>query len=74
MKYIIKLKYPDYKTAEYVSGGSFIYQGEKYACITNVFTDAKRYSSYKRAISARDKLFASCTNVPTEYEILEVDE
>lgn len=74
MKYIIRLKYSGYNSAEYISGGSFVYQGEKYACITNVFKDAKRYSSYKVAVNARNKLFSSCTNVPSEYEILEVNE
>lgn len=60
-----------YSRREYYLGGSYIFQGEKYACIGNR-EDAKQFKSIKVAENAYKKIYMSCTNVPETFEIEEV--
>lgn len=54
---------------EYYSGGTYQFHGEKYACITGSLSEAKLFRSQKTAENAYNKLFKSCANVPSDYEI-----
>ncbi len=73
-KYIIAFKdfmSPHY---EYYSGGSYMYNGEKYAIYGSI-QEAKRYASKKLAESSARKLAEGrCVNVSPYYEIIEVEE
>lgn len=70
-KYIIKVRF--YSHSEFVSGGSYVFKGEKYATFGYRDT-AKRYKSRKIAENAMKKLQASCVNMDGNAEILEVKE
>lgn len=71
MMYRLKFLYNDSTAThmEYYSGGTYIFHGEKYACITGFHSDAKLFRSQKTAESAYNKLHKSCVNVPSDYEI-----
>lgn len=60
-----------YLKRDYYLGGSYIFQGEKYACIGNR-ENAKQFKSKKVAENVYKKIYATCTNVPNKYEIEEV--
>lgn len=71
MKYIIGIY--DGIHADYIVGGSYIFQHEKYAILTECRKDAKRYSSYNRASAALKKLHTSCVNIYGKCKIEEVE-
>lgn len=75
MKYILAFieNYGGTSVHEWYGGGSYIFQGEKYAVITSI-NKAKRFQSRKNAENAHKKLSASCVNVNNEFDILEVEE
>lgn len=72
MKYIIAIY--DGRHVDYIVGGSYIFQQEKYATLTESRKEAKRYSSYNRASAALKKLLISCVNIYGKCKIEEVDE
>lgn len=71
MMYRLKFIYNDSTATqtEYYSGGTYQFQGEKYACISGSLSNAKLFKSHKTAESAYNKLHSSCVNVPDDYEI-----
>ncbi|MEE1503876.1 MAG: hypothetical protein UGF89_06505 [Acutalibacteraceae bacterium] len=74
-KYVIKCIAPRANTeyTYYVAcGGTYQVQGEKYVCTTTDISKAKHYKSKKVAENAYNKLFESCANLDTKYEIVEV--
>ena len=72
MKYIISIHEGTH--ADYIVGGSYIFQSEKYAILTESKEEAKRYSSYGRASAALKKLCISCVNMYDTCKIEEVEE
>ncbi len=72
MKYIIAMY--DRIRPDYIVGGSYIVQNEKYATLTEDLKDAKRYSSYNRASAALEKLLMNCVNITGKCKIEEVEE
>lgn len=72
MKYIIAIY--DGIHVDYIVGGSYVFQGEKYAALTATRKEAKRYSSYNRASAAFKKLHTSCVNTYGTCKIEEVEE
>lgn len=71
MKYIIVIY--DGVHADYIVGGTYIFQHEKYAILTEQRKDAKRYKSYNRASAALKKLQISCVNIYGKCKIEEVE-
>lgn len=57
----------------YIFGGSFRLGGEKYAKITKLHKEAKRYSSITRAIEAGKKLARSCKNLKGSFVVEDED-
>jgi hypothetical protein len=56
------------------NGGSYQFQGEKYAVVVERAGEAKKYKSYSIACSAYEKLFKSCCNVQGNMKIIGIDE
>lgn len=67
--YYIVFYYHDKHGAEIYSGGSYVFQGEKYACFDCV--NPKLYKSEKVAENVAKKLLNSCTNTGCGFEVLE---
>lgn len=55
---------------ETYGGGSYIFQGEKYAVLND--EEPKLFKSEKVARNAAEKLLASCVNTGVSYSIEEV--
>lgn len=55
---------------ETYGGGTYIYQGEKYAILNDL--QPKLYKSKGMAERSAKQIFQSCSNVGYEYEIVEV--
>ena len=66
--YYIVFHYINQSTETY-SGGFYIFQGEKYACLDN--SNPKLYKSKKVAENAAKKLLNSCVNTGSDFEVLE---
>lgn len=74
-KYVIAFKESMGRHREYYSGGSYMYDGEKYVNYGRGIQDAKRYTSRKIAENSAQKLArGNCVNVTPYYEIIEVKE
>ena len=76
MKYVIKtVRNPYGVRIEYIGNGTYIFGGEKYVTLVGRdINEAKKYSSYKRAENAVQKLVESCVNMNCEYEIEQIEE
>ena len=76
MKYVIKTVRDYYGSRiEYIGNGTYIFNGDKYvALVGREINEAKKYSSYKRAENAAEKLMESCVNMNCDYEIEMVEE
>ena len=74
LKYIIKIT--DATRYEYYvgEGGSYQFQGEKYAVVVERAGEAKKYKSFAVARNAYKKLFDSCCNLVGKFEIIGIDE
>lgn len=74
LEYIIKIT--DATRYEYFigNGGSYQFQGEKYAVVVERADEAKKYRSYRIAQNAYNKLLNSCCNVMGKVEIIGIDE
>lgn len=72
MKYKIVYSYHDGSRSETYSGGSYIFQGERYAAFDD--RKPKLYKSRKVAENSAEKLICSCVNTSTTYKIVEVAE
>ena len=70
MFYII-FCYSDGTNAEVYGGGTYTVHGEKYAVLNS--SKPKLYKSKKQAELAGKKLFCSCVNKGTKYEVLETE-
>lgn len=72
VKYMIKFLYIDGSPPEIYSGGTYIFNGEKYACFNN--NNPKVYKSKQLAERSAKKLSLSCSNTEAyHYEIIEVE-
>ena len=69
--YYIVFHYHDH-SKEIYSGGSYIFQKEKYACFDS--GNPKLYKSKKVAENTAKKLFNSCANTGCGFEVLEWSE
>lgn len=56
------------------NGGSYQFQGEKYAVVVESESEAKKYKSFKIAHNAYNKLNNSCCNVVGHVNIYAVKE
>ena len=74
LKYIVKIT--DATRYEYYigNGGSYQFQGEKYAVVVERADEAKKYKSYKIARASYEKLYCSCCNLVGRVEIIGIDE
>ena len=73
-KYVIKFRYMDGSSPEYIAGGTYSVLGERYAAVAGTNQElAKRYTSRKRAENAAEKLSTSCANLSYDYVIEEVE-
>lgn len=70
--YKIVFHYWDSRQSETYSGGTYIFQGEKYAAFD--YKNPKLYKSRKVAENSAQKLMLSCVNTSTNYDIVEVSE
>ena len=61
-EYIIEVE-NHYGVKSFITGGTYKFGGERYACVSEIISNAKRYSSKGRAINAGNKLAASCKNI-----------
>ena len=59
-----------YEDDETYGGGSYTFQGQKYAVFNN--REPKLYKSRKIAERSAQQLIKSCVNVSDTYEIIEV--
>ena len=73
-KYVVSLHYNDKGCCEYLKGGTYRRDGDKYACVTGLAREAKRYCSSKKARAAVEALKDSCVNLNCDYHIWEVIE
>ncbi len=73
-KYIVKIRDNTGYAYFIGDGGTYQFQGEKYAVIVESAREAKRYTSLTRAKNAFEKLFESCVNVRGTVEFMEVDQ
>lgn len=72
VKYMIKFLYYDGSSPETYSGGTYIVQGEKYACFND--KNPKLYKSKQLAERSAKKLSLTCSNTEIDYyEIIEVE-
>lgn len=71
MKYKINFYYNNGMTETY-SGGTFVFQGERYAIFDCM--NPKLYNSKKIAENSAKKLIISCVNTSPNYEVVEDDE
>ena len=71
-KYIIECPYPNGIMSYYIKDGEYTVAGERYKVITESESEAKRYSSHKRAESAAEKMLGTFANMSASYKIVEV--
>lgn len=57
----------------YIYGGTFRLRGEKYAKLTQLHSEAKRYSSKKRAIEAGKRYAQECQNICKHFFVEDED-
>lgn len=57
----------------YIYGGTFRIGGKKFAKMTRLRIEAKRYSSKAKAVSAGKKLAKSCSNIINHFFVEEED-
>ena len=74
LKYIVKITDATGYVYYIGNGGSYQFQGEKYAVVVESANVAKRYKSYNIARSAYEKINCSCCNVIGNMEIIGIDE
>lgn len=77
MKYVIKMidSIGGISRTEYIGNSTYTINGEKYAVLVGSnIAEAKRYSSYKKAENAINKLHGSCVNLIGNFKIIEVEE
>lgn len=65
MYYIV---FTDNREREIYSGGTYVHQGEKYACFDSA--NPKLYKSEKTAERVALNLIRTCTNTGTDFEIV----
>ena len=56
------------------NGGTYRFQGEKYAVVVERESEAKKYTSFGKAYNAYKKLNTSCCNVNGRVKIYNVQE
>lgn len=66
--YYIVFIYNNSKDTEVYSGGTYIHQGEKYACFDR--SSPKLYKFEKVAENVVEKLLRSCVNTGCDFEIV----
>lgn len=69
-KFIIE--YVEHTYSCYVAKGCYVFGGEKYRCITDIPTQAQKYSSYNKARQVAEQLQLTCVNVSNNYNIIEI--
>lgn len=69
--FYIEFHYPDGSSSEVYGGGTYIFQGEKYAVLNG--DSPKLYKSEKVAERSAKRLFVSCTNTGNGYSIVDFD-
>ena len=72
--YRLMFIYNDGCHPEYYCGGTYIYDREKYAVVSENWKKAKLFKSEKMAQNAYDKLYKSCINVGCACEIQYVED
>lgn len=72
MMYKIVFRYHFNQESETYSGGTYIFQGEKYACFD--CKNPKLYKSAKVAENSARKLAESCVNTSSFFEIIKVSD
>lgn len=74
LKYIIEITDATRYVYYIGNGGSYQFQGEKYAVVVERADEAKKYKSCNIARAAYAKLFRSCCNVVGAVKIIGIDE
>ena len=74
LKYIIEITDATRYVYYIGNGGSYQFQGEKYAVVVERADEAKKYKSYNTARAAYEKLFKSCCNVQGNMKIIGIDQ
>ena len=72
MKFVVKITYRG--LVDYIGNGSYRVNKEKYAVLTGMESDAKRYKTYHIAKRAYETLKESCVNLEGDVEFVKVDE
>lgn len=67
---IIKLIFDD-GYVSYLGYGTYLYEGSKYAVITDRVPEARLYKNLKSAKRAYDRLLSSCCNIPNRIKVLD---
>lgn len=69
--FFIVFHYSDGNSSEVYGGGTYIFQGEKYAVMNS--DSPKLYKSEKVADRSAKRLRGSCTNTGVDYSIVDFD-
>lgn len=56
---------------EYYEGGTYMYHGEYFPCITSKIDEAKKYSTRKRAENACNKINMKCGRM---FKVVSIEE
>ena len=72
-KYIICMTEPTANHLKYYigKGAAYQYGGERYAVLSTVPSDAKRYSSLARDKAAYNRMYGSCVNIDFADDFVE---